>query len=98
VDERYVWITTRRIRPGTRGEFEQAWRPARFPDGMERAYELWADDDQEIVGVSVWGSRESCERYRASEVETDRRAAMAPFVVDESSSTYTGRELGIPRA
>lgn len=98
MDEYFVWVTTRKIKAGTRSEFEQAWRPAEFPEGMERAYELWSDDDQEIVGVSVWGSRESCERYRSSQVEADRRAAMAPFVLEESSSTYAARELNIPRS
>lgn len=97
MDEHYVWLTTRRIRPGTRSEFEQAWRPAAFPDGMQRAYELWSEDDEEeIVGVSIWDSRESCEEYRASEIEAQRRDAMAPFVLEERSSTYVGRELGIP--
>lgn len=49
-----------------------------------------------MVGVSIWDSRESCERYRASEIEATCRAAMAPFVLDERSSTYVGRELAIP--
>jgi heme-degrading monooxygenase HmoA len=92
----FVWITTRRIKPGTRHEFEQAWRPAEFPEGMQRAYELWSEDDQEIVGVSIWDSRESCERYRLSDVEDRRRTAMEPFVLEESSKKYVGKELGIP--
>jgi hypothetical protein len=45
----------------------------------------------------VWDSIESRERYRLSEVETERRRAMAPFVVEETSGLYTGRELHIPR-
>ena len=81
MDESYVWVTTRRIRPGTRSEFERAWRPAVFPQGMELAYELWSDDDEEIVGVSVWESRDSCDSYRASQTEAERRDAMAPFVL-----------------
>jgi heme-degrading monooxygenase HmoA len=97
VEEYYVWTTTRRIEPGTRADFEQAWRPAEFPGGMLRAYELWSDANDEVVGVSFWDSRESCERFRASEVETKRREAMAPYVLDERSATYTGRELEIPR-
>jgi heme-degrading monooxygenase HmoA len=96
MDEYYVWITTRRIKPGTRSEFERAWRPGEFPDDMVRAYELWSEDGEEIVGVAVWRSQESYERYRSSELEAARREAMAPFVLDESSTTYTGRELTIP--
>jgi hypothetical protein len=32
LDQTYVWITTRRLRPGTRDEFSRAWRPSEFPD------------------------------------------------------------------
>lgn len=63
---------------------------------MLRAYELWSEDEEEIVGVSVWDSRDTCERYRGSDAEERRRAAMAPFVLQESSSTYMGRELVLP--
>jgi heme-degrading monooxygenase HmoA len=96
MEEQYVWMTTRRLRPGSRSDFERAWTPRAFPDGMLRAYELWSEEDDEIVGVSVWTSREACERYRSSDVEAERRQAMAPFVVDETTATYTGRELSIP--
>jgi heme-degrading monooxygenase HmoA len=96
--ERYVvWITTRRIRPGTYEEFARAWRPGDFPEGMIRAYECFAADRNEVVGISVWDSVESRERYRRSETESGRRKAMAPFVVEETSGLYTGRELRIPR-
>ena len=95
-DEYYVWTTTRRIEPGARADFERGWRPADFPEGMLRAYELWSEDEQEIVGVSIWDSQESCERYRSSDVEGERREAMAPYVLEERSSTYAGRELTIP--
>ena len=30
-------------------------------------------------------------------VESERRAAMAPYVVEERSGFYTGRELTIPK-
>jgi heme-degrading monooxygenase HmoA len=92
----YVWITTRRIKPGMREELEGAWRPAEFPDGLLRAYVLYEQEGEDVVGISIWDSRESCDRYRASEIETRRREAMAPFVLDERSRTYTGRELAIP--
>lgn len=96
MDEFYVWVTTRTIKAGTRSQFERAWRPRTFPEGMLRAYELWSDESAEVVGVSVWDSRESCERYRSSQLEAERREAMAPFVLEEESRTYTGRELAIP--
>jgi heme-degrading monooxygenase HmoA len=95
-EEYVVWITTRRIKPGTRDQFARAWRPAEFPEGMLRAYECYSTDGDEVVGVSVWDSAESRERYRLSETETERRRAMAPYVVSETSGLYVGRELGIP--
>jgi len=98
LDEAYVWITTRRLEPGTREGFSQAWRPAAFPPGMLRAYELYSADGREVVGISIWDSPESREAYRLSEVETERRKAMSPYVIEETSGFYTGRELGIPRS
>jgi hypothetical protein len=57
---------------------------------------LYEQEGEDVVGISIWDSRESCDRYRASEIETRRREAMAPFVLDERSSTCTGPELAIP--
>jgi hypothetical protein len=91
-----VWITTRRITPGSYDAFRGAWKPSAFPEGMLRAYECFAEDRNEVVGVSVWDSLESRERYRASDVEEERRRAMAPYVEAESSGVYIGRELEIP--
>jgi hypothetical protein len=98
LDDTYVWITTRTLEPGSREQFSQAWKPGRMPEGMLRAYELYAADGNEVGGVSIWDSPESRDRYRLSDVESERRAAMAPFVVHESSGFYTGRELGIPKS
>ena len=92
-----VWITTRRIRPGTYEEFRKAWRPSAFPVGMLTAYECFSEDRNEVVGISVWDSFESRERYRLSDVEAERQRAMAPFVEAESSGLYLGRELEIPK-
>lgn len=96
-DTAHVWITTRRLKPGTREEFSKSWRPREFPDGMLRAYECYSPDGTEVVGVSIWDSPESRERYRLSDVESERRAAMAPYVIEERSGFYTGRELAIPK-
>lgn len=92
----HVWITTRKLRPGTREEFSRCWRPREFPEGMVRAYECYSPDGSEVVGISIWESPESRDRYRLSEVETERRQAMAPYVIDEHSGFYSGRELKIP--
>jgi hypothetical protein len=63
---------------------------------MLRAYECYSADNTEVVGISIWDSSDSRERYRLSDVETKRRQAMAPYVLDESSGFYSGRELKIP--
>jgi len=97
LDGGYVWITTRKLKPGSREEFSRSWRPSAFPEGMLRAYELVSPDGNEVVGVSVWDSAESRDRYRLSEVESERRRAIAPYVLEEVSGFYLGRELKIPR-
>ena len=96
-DTAHVWITTRRLKPGSREEFSRSWRPREFPEGMLRAYECYSADGHEVVGISIWDSPESRERFRLSEVEAERRRAMAPFVLEESSGFYVGRELKIPK-
>ena len=98
LDGGYVWITTRKLKPGTLDEFAQAWKPSDFPTGMLRAYELVSPDGNEVVGISVWSSAESRDEYRKSEVESERRAAMAPYVLEEHSGFYVGRELRIPKS
>jgi heme-degrading monooxygenase HmoA len=96
-DQSFVWITTRRLKPGAREEFSSAWRPREFPEGMLRAYECYSADGNEVVGIAIWDSHESFDRFRRSDGETERRQAMAPFVIEESSGFYTGRELTIPK-
>ena len=66
MEENFVWMTTRRIKPGTLADFKRTWRPERHPDGMLHAYAYWSDDEQEIIAVSSWDSREACETWRAS--------------------------------
>jgi heme-degrading monooxygenase HmoA len=96
MDEHFVWKTTRRIKAGTLADFERMWRPSRHPEGMRRAYAYWSDDGLEVVGVSFWDSRESCDAWRVSEAEANRREAMAPYVVEEREAFYRGRELAVP--
>ncbi len=92
----HVWITTRRLKPGAREEFSRAWRPSEFPAGMLRAYECYSADGTEVVGISIWDSPQSRDAYRLSDIESERRQAMAPYVVEETAGFYTGRELKIP--
>jgi heme-degrading monooxygenase HmoA len=92
----YFWVSTRRIKPDAREQFEQSWRPDEFPDGLVGAYVLYAEEGDDVVGISIWDSAEACERYRRSDVEARRGEAMGPFVLEARSSFCTGRELGIP--
>jgi hypothetical protein len=96
LDQTHVWITTRRLKPGAREEFSRAWKPGSFPPGMLRAYECYSPDGTEVVGISIWDSPASRDEYRLSEVEARRREAMAPYVIEERSGFYQGRELKIP--
>jgi len=96
MQEHFVWMTTRRIRPGTLTDFERAWRPDTRPEGMLNAYAYWSDDEQQLIGVSFWSSRQSCDAWRASEAEARRREAMAPYIIDEQEAFYRGRELVLP--
>ena len=63
------------------------------PGGDACAYECFSEDSNEVVGIRPGTQFESRERYRVSEVEAERREAMAPFVEAESSGLYMGREL-----
>jgi hypothetical protein len=92
----FVWVTTRRIREGTLEDLRQAWEPPEPPEGMTRAFEWVGADRRTVVGVSHWDSEESCDRYRSSPAEAERRERMAPYVESEESETYSGRELSIP--
>lgn len=92
----YVWVTTRRIKPGTLEDFERAWRPTPYPEGLRQAYAYWSEDGQEITGVSFWDTKESCDSWRSSESEIRRREAMAPYVVEEREGFYRGGELAVP--
>lgn len=76
--ERYFWMSTRKIKPDTREQFEQSWRPAEFPDGLVGAYVLYAEGGDEVVGISIWNSAEACDRYRRSNVEARRRPRGGP--------------------
>ena len=69
-EQQVVWITTRRITEGSYEDFRRAWRPSEFPAGMVWAYECFASDRSEVVGISIWDSMASREAYRLSDVES----------------------------
>ena len=96
MEEHFVWMTTRQIKPGTLTDFERAWRPHTHPEGMLRAYAYWSEDGREIIGVSFWDSQQSCDAWRASGAEARRRAAMEAYILGEQEAFYRGRELHVP--
>ena len=96
MEEHFVWMTTRQIKPGTLADFERAWRPDTHPQGMLRAYAYWSTDEREIIGVSFWASQELCQAWRSSGSEARRREAMAAYVLGEQERFYRGRELHVP--
>jgi heme-degrading monooxygenase HmoA len=63
---------------------------------MLRAYAYWSDDEQQIIGVSFWSSKQACDAWRASGAEQRRRQAMSGHVLDEQEAFYRGRELIVP--
>ena len=97
-DTANVWITTRRLKPGAREEFSRSWRPREFPEGMLRAYECYSPDGTEVVGVSIWDSPESRERYRA--VGRRERTASGDGAVRGRGTLRVlhRRELTIPKS
>jgi heme-degrading monooxygenase HmoA len=96
VEQRHVWTTTRRIKPGALDEFQRAWRPEARPAGLEAAFAFWSDDGRQVTGVSLWDTKDSCDAWRASEAELHRRQAMADLVQDEQESFYDGVEFTVP--
>jgi heme-degrading monooxygenase HmoA len=66
--DNYFWVTTRTIKPGAREHFEHAWRPAEFPPGLVGAYVLYADERDEVVGISIWELEERSRFYTGREL------------------------------
>jgi heme-degrading monooxygenase HmoA len=60
------------------------------------AYAYWSEDEREVIGVSFWNSKESCDTWRASGGEARRRDAMSSYVVDEREAFYRRRQLAVP--
>jgi hypothetical protein len=54
MEEYFVWMATRQIRPGTVADSERSRRPGTHPEGMLRAYAYWSENGRKIVGISFW--------------------------------------------
>jgi len=77
----YLWLTSRTIKPDRLDDFKEAWAPKRRPKGLITAYLCVSDKDaNELIGISVWRSREACQDYMHSSKEKERRSAMRPLI------------------
>jgi heme-degrading monooxygenase HmoA len=63
---------------------------------MLHAYAYWSGDEQKVITVSSWISREASDAWRASWEETRRPAVIGPYVLSEQEALYRGRELIVP--
>ena len=88
MDEQFVWMTTRRIKPGTLTDFERAWRPDTHPEGMLRAYAYWSEDEQQIIGVSFGPQRSRAKRGGPpNRRRADVRRWLPTFLMNRKRST-----------
>ncbi len=91
----YVWITYRRIRPGSREEFERSWEPADFPGGLLRADAWYSDDGEEIVGVSFWESREAIRAFAGDDIDVARFYPKDERFLVEREETCTHYDVAV---
>ena len=103
MEDHFVWMTTRRIRPGTLQEFRRAWRPDPSPEGLHNAYAYWSEDEQEVIGVSFWDSAEAAgnepARWRESIHALDNLTGWVEVHIEQGRVLQdTATRLGIVEA
>lgn len=82
----FVFLTHRRLKPGTWEQFRQAWEPDEVPAeaGDERVYHVRSlEDENEIISFGIADmSREDLERLgqEPDDAERRRQERMAQFV------------------
>lgn len=82
----FVFLTHRRLKPGTWEQFRQAWEPDEVPEeaGDERVYHVRSlEDENEIISFGIADmSREDLERLgeEGDDAERRRQERMAQFV------------------
>lgn len=97
----FIWITARTIHAGKEDEFREAWQgfleAGNIPGLVEVQYARQVDDPRKVLGISYWKSRQDCERYRSSQVESDRTKRMNAMVESVDFSTfYESEEIALP--
>jgi hypothetical protein len=84
---KWVALTARKLKPGTYGDWRQAWESGETPEGVKAYICRNVKDPDEIVAFGILETTaEELESIQPSrETEEARVAAMAPYV--ESTST-----------
>jgi hypothetical protein len=80
------FLSARRLRPGSYGDFRRAWEPERWPSEAVRAYHLRHKDDENIV-VSFGlydGSLDDLDRIRSGHGDDQGRLARIEEHVEET--------------
>jgi heme-degrading monooxygenase HmoA len=72
----HFWVTTRTDQALRARAVRASLAADEFPPGLVGAYVLYAEDRDEVVGISIWDSAAACHRYRDSDGEARRQAVM----------------------
>jgi heme-degrading monooxygenase HmoA len=79
----FCWMTARRIRSGQMAEFRTGWEWSSEPRpaGLVHSYFLQdTQDENRMIGLSIWLDRTAYEAYVKTESEAGRREAMSSQV------------------
>jgi hypothetical protein len=79
----HVFLTVRRLKPGTFDDWREAWQPEKWPEEFEKAYILRKlGDENEVIAFGFFaGDVEAARADPAVQQEMQRRAdAMAPYI------------------
>jgi heme-degrading monooxygenase HmoA len=90
----YVWISSRRIKKGKMEEYKKTWEQHWWPKGLKRVFWLVSmEDENEMIGLSVWESREAIDEAKKQEIEKARGRSGEPYVEKfHSKRIYNAQE------
>ncbi|OGD45610.1 hypothetical protein A3K70_00705 [Candidatus Bathyarchaeota archaeon RBG_16_48_13] len=76
-----IWLSSRRIKEGMMEQYKKTWEQHWWPKGLIRVYWMVSTEDaNEMLGLSVWESREDMENAKKQETEKRRGRAGEPYV------------------
>ena len=89
-----IWVSSRRITQGKIEEYKQTWEQHWWPKGLLRVYWMQSiADKHEMMGLSVWASKEAMDAAKNQEIEKQRGKSGEPFVEKVNSITiYEAQE------